>query len=57
MKLHYIFNRDDKQVENTTDAYMGHQTKMDDDITSSALAIIPYLPKLQELAVNCDFDI
>jgi len=57
MTLHCIFNRDDKQIEITTDAYMSHETKMDDDITSSSLAIIPYLPKLQELAVNCDFDI
>jgi len=36
MTLHCIFNRDDKQIEITTDAYMTHETKMDDDITSSA---------------------
>ena len=36
MTLHCIFNRDDKQIEITTDAYMSHETKMDDDITSSA---------------------
>jgi hypothetical protein len=36
MTLHYIFNRDDKQIEITIGAYMGHETKMDDDITSLA---------------------